>query len=111
MAISELKPLACTAGATAKSIKDFIDDTLADKEILERINYIEIADYQKDGDTVRGAIDLIYAAGASGAIVQPLLAGVPKAWYDVKVNALNNWKIQRPAGSDVDFVLIVGIGR
>jgi len=111
MATSELRPIRCTAGVAAKSIKNYIDDSLTDKEILKRVNYVEICDYQYDGDTVRTQIDIVYKPLTDGQVVTPLLAGVPKVWYDVQAEALNTVFIRRPASTNVPFVLIVGIGR
>lgn len=107
--IKELHAMEVTVGATPTSIKNFIDNTITDKKLLNRITYVEICAYDKDGDTARGAIDLVHKPNVTNEYKYPILAGQAKVFDDVGIEALNNWYLERAAASDVDTTIIVGI--
>jgi hypothetical protein len=108
MAFVEYEAYDCTAGSTPKSIGSFIDDNQTNKHWLNKVTYVAIGAYAKDGDTARGAIDYSWRTDTVSEIKQPILAGQPAVWDGMSWGASNNIKLERAGGSDVAFVLIVG---
>lgn len=102
----ELVPYTISVTSTAKSIGDFIDDTQSNKKELQSISYVEICAYQDDGDTVRGAIDLVWHPGTASEQIQPVLAGQPKVFDGMTWGAANC--VYLKAAGTTEVVLLVG---